>query len=424
MVMKSLKQLVLPTALVAITVGATHALGSSLSLIPLLDGDTANEGRAITPDGLYVAGISGTRGFLYPVGSANAINVLSSDGAQATQATGIGYRTSGGNTELILAGLSSGYVTEWMTADGGATFGPKRRDTTWTYNVMSAYNALGSQLGSDAYYIANWTQTSPNGKPLWINRGSGPWVATLATSSKNLPSDAQGRMNGVSASGRAVGWRRSTSDNITRNYLMQWTGPGSGTISAVFFNGLDGTTAGQAFSVSADGNTVFGHSPRTGFPTGNYGYKTTFSGNTQLSLDPLPLFGDEGGSTSIQIPYGCTADGGIAVGMAYRGTEKAVLWDTTDPNPANWWVLDLTSYASSEGILDGWIRLTRAYSVGVDPNTGERVVTGRGVWSPDGGVTTFTRGFVMTVIPEPTAGALLALGGLMLALRRRLHPRA
>lgn len=413
-------RIVAPSAAALLAATSASTLASSLSVIPTLSGDTDNQGRAITPDGQFVVGISGTRGFLYRVGHDGATNVLSSDGAQSSQATGVGYRTSGGNTELIIAGLSSGYITEWMTADGGQSFGIKRRDATWTYNNMPGFNALGSKLGSDLYYIANWTQTNPNGKPLWINQGSGAWVATLATSSKNLPSDAQGRMNGVSASGRAVGWRRSTSDNITRNYLMQWTGPGSGTVSAVFYNGLDGTTAGQGFSVSADGNTVFGHSPRTGFPsTNNYGYKTTFSGNTQLTIDPLPLFGDEGGSTSIQIPYGCTADGKIAVGMAYRGMEKAVLWDTSDPNPANWWVLDLTTLATAEGILGGFIRLTRAYSVGIDPNTGERVITGAGIWSPDGGTTLYTRGFVMNVVPEPGPALLLGLGGLMFLFRLR-----
>jgi len=94
----------------AVMVGASTLLGAPiLSLIPTLGTDTTNSGRAITPDGQYVVGQSGTAtGFLYPVATGNTINVISSDNAQATIATGVGYRTSGGNTELIIAGMSMG----------------------------------------------------------------------------------------------------------------------------------------------------------------------------------------------------------------------------------------------------------------------------------------------------------------------------
>jgi hypothetical protein len=139
------------------------------------------------------------------------------------------------------------------------------------------------------------------------------------------------------------------------------------------------------------------------------------------TITRLSYFGDEAGSTSLQVPYGSTADGFFAVGMDYRGAEKAVLWSAKDDNP---YILDLTQYASDNSLLDGFTRLSRAYSVGESfDGSGNlnAVITGTGVWSPDGGTTTFTRAFVMTVaVPEPGTISLVALGlAGLLALRRR-----
>jgi hypothetical protein len=97
-----------------------------------------------------------------------------------------------------------------------------------------------------------------------------------------------------------------------------------------------------------------------------------------------------------------------------------VLWSTRTDNS---YVLDLTDYATANGLLDGWSRLTRAYSVG-ETFVGDQeyaVITGIGSWSPDGGVTPYTtRAFVMTVmIPEPGTMTLLALGALLLFRRRK-----
>ncbi len=396
----------------AVVVSGSAIAADSLSMIAPLGTDTTTSARAITPDGRFVVGQSGTAvGFLYPVGGIGTINVLSSDGAQSTIVTGVGYRSSGGNTELILAGMSSGYVTEWMTADGGASFGVKRRDTTWASNVQPSYNSVGSRLGSDAYYVSSWINA--NGSTVYLGQGTGPWPATMNWLGKGITSTDQSRMNSVSASGRAVGWRNPSSAG-RNNYMLTWTGT---TPAASYFAGLDGSNKGEAAAVSANGLTVFGQSPLTiGGVTANYVYKVVNPGSSQ-TINGLPLFGDEAGSTSLQFPFGCAADGGVAVGMAYRGTEKAVLWNTEDPNPANWFVLDLTAVAQSEGILDGFTRLSRAYSVGRD-DAGNFVIAGQGAWSPDGGVTSYTRGFVMTVVPEPGAISLLVLGGLLLIRRR------
>lgn len=402
------------------------AWASGLSLIPTLPGDTGNSGRAITPDGQFVVGISSlgsaTRGFLYRVGHDGATNVLSSDNAQATSATGVGYRTYNSQVQLIVSGLTTSGMTDWMTTDGGQTWDVKRRMANYGTApwAVPAANGLGASITTDIFYDA----FRDNVNYLRLEKMWGAWppstnVGTMTIDAKSVPTSNPASINGVSASGRAVGYRQSGSGSATRqNYVMDTTGGfGSGTV--FFFNGLDGTTLGEAHAVSADGSVIFGRSPTLTNSTERVGYKALFSGQTQLSIERLPMFGDEGGSTSLQIPYGCTPDGKIAVGMDYRGMEKAVLWDTSDPNPANWWVLDLTSQAAGEGILGGFIRLSRAYSVGIDPNTGERVITGEGIWSPDGGATLYTRAFVMNVIPEPGSTLLLGLGALMFLFRLR-----
>ena len=133
--------------------------------------------------------------------------------------------------------------------------------------------------------------------------------------------------------------------------------------------GLDGTTAGQALAVSADGTIIFGISPLVvGGATNNYGYKAVFNATypgpaTQLSTNQLPNFPDTAGSANLAIPYGCTADGKYAVGANYRGgIEKAVLWDTQrfQPGP-NWTVIDLTDLAVASGASGIFARLARAY---------------------------------------------------------------
>jgi hypothetical protein len=207
------------------------------------------------------------------------------------------------------------------------------------------------------------------------------------------------QMNGVSSDGRAVGWRRNGTTLLYANYVADWQGVATPAIWS--FNGLDGTTAGQAYSVSADGTAIFGISPKS-VATGstNYGYKAVFSATmpgpaTQLSVTQLPNFPDTTGSTNLAVPYGCTPDGAYAVGMNYRGLEKAVLWDTSRPNPAEWSVVDLTDVAAANGLLNGFARLSRAYSVGTD-TAGNLVIAGVGL---DTSNPANTRAFLMTVSP-------------------------
>ena len=241
----------------------------------------------------------------------------------------------------------------------------------------------------------------------------------MTYSSKGISGGDTASMNGISGTlfgdgtkARAAGYRRNATIGY-QNYMLDYNG--SATPTANYFAGLAGNNVGQAFSVSGDGSTIYGMSPIVVGGTVNYAYKATFSGTTESSISQLPIYSDSAGSLNLAVPYGCTSDGLFAVGMNYRGIEKAVLWLT---KPDNTQCIDLTEYAQNNGILGSWTRLSRGYSVGesFDESGNEyAVITGIGL---NGGV---TRGFVMSVmIPEPSTLSLLALGGLaMLAQRRR-----
>jgi hypothetical protein len=254
---------------------------------------------------------------------------------------------------------------------------------------------------SDAFF-AIWTDEGTGASDNWtlnVGRFSNAWPATVFFAPKAAAKPDTLQVNGIASNGRAVGWRRNGTTLVYANYVADYQGV---TTPAVWnFNGLDGTTAGQALAVNADGTAIFGISPKgTATGTTNFAYKARFNATfpgtaTQLSIAPLPNFPDTAGTTNLAVPYGCTPDGTYAVGMSYRGIERAVLWDTSQSDPGQWTVVDLTEIASANGILTGFSRLSRAYGVGTD-SMGALVIAGAGV---DTGSPTHTRGFVMTVSP-------------------------
>ena len=206
-------------------------------------------------------------------------------------------------------------------------------------------------------------------------------------------------MNAVAASGRAAGYRQI--GGIRNQYVMDYP-PSPGT--AFHFNGLAGTMAGEVFSISLDGSIVFGHSPTTAplNRPGRWPYKAVLttavpgSPGSRVSICELPRFPDTtGAGGNAGVPYACTADGRYAAGMSYRGTERAVLWDTGDPDPSKWSVLDLTSLAEANRITGIFLSLRRAYGVATNA-AGDLVITGFGV---DKNLPANTRAFVMTITP-------------------------
>lgn len=246
-------------AVVAITAGATTALrASTLTVIPIpswLPGTNENQGRAISPDGKYVVGAAGTHaysGFFYDVANDTVIQP-NGGGSVPSLLTGIAYRTDPVSSEqqLILDGVSAvviagGVQANWMTTDGGATWGAKRRDTSFTQaNTLPAANSLGAVEGQDAFYqtIRNSSDTQ-----IYVNQGSNNWTASIAPafnySVKGIPSGDSSAMNGVAASGRAVGRRKTaTIGTWKNNYILDWNG--TGTPTPWYLINLVGTTEGR-----------------------------------------------------------------------------------------------------------------------------------------------------------------------------------
>ena len=376
----------------------SNAFGTvTLTNIPALSGDTANEARAITPDGRYVVGNSSTnKAFLYDSTSRRLVRVVGSDNIAAKSLTGVSYA----QTQIIVSGLASnnGRFTAWMTPDGGVSWGSAVQYSTSTkLPTVPAANGLAAAADGSLYWT--WTDEGTGATDNWgfrVGRFTGTWPMTYTFGQKDVPKPDTCQMNGISGAGRAVGWRRNGTTLAHANYISDSSG-------AVNWNcaGLDGTTAGQGFCVSANGTTLFGISPLVvGGATNNHGYKAVFDATfpgpaTQLSLAQLPNFSDTTGSVNLAIPYGCTADGRFAVGMNYRGVEKAVLWDTSNTNVTKWSVTDLTEVAVATGSQGIFARLARAYSVGTNA-AGNLVIAGVGV---DTNTPANTRAFLMSISP-------------------------
>ena len=163
------------SSVAALTLVTNTFVLNTLAVVPTLSGDTTNEARAITPDGLWVVGISGTRGFLYDVNGSNVFNVVAS-GAQAALVTGVGYRTENGQKEVVMSGLAAGWNIDYMTTNGTA-FGSKRRDT----NVGQAPTAvLANGLAgteTDVFY-STWYDANATSNQLYVGKLSGAWPAT------------------------------------------------------------------------------------------------------------------------------------------------------------------------------------------------------------------------------------------------------
>ena len=378
----------------SLTVGKNTFGSVTFTNIPALSGDTTNEARAVTPDGRWVVGISGVRGFFYDVSGANVY--VASNGAQELDpAVGVCYRTEGSQKEVIVGGLSSGWDSSLMTTNGtGFSSVDRYMYGTSAQRPVQGLTNMRAAGGGDVFFDA-WWDVQSLGQVL-VGKFAGAWPAALKPTAgrwdiASVGIGASVSVNAIGGTGRAVGYWGSAIR------VFDWTGTGAATAWA--FNGLDSTTAGGAWAVSANGTIIFGNSPIAG--NGNYfGFKAVFATTmpgpaNQLSINQLPNFPDTAGSTVLAVPYGCTPDGKYAVGMNYRGLEKAVLWDTSDPNPARWTVVDLTDVAAVNGILTGLARLTRAYSVGTNA-AGALVIVGVGV---DTNSPPNRHAFLMTVAP-------------------------
>ena len=114
-----------------------------------------------SPDGQWVVGLSGSRGFLHAVNTTNVYSIATPDGAGSSVVSGVGYRTRDGQKEVIMAGLSSGWNSDFMTTNG-TTFGNKRRDVNLG-KAPAAVVANGvAGTASDVFYSTWWDGKANN----------------------------------------------------------------------------------------------------------------------------------------------------------------------------------------------------------------------------------------------------------------------
>jgi len=411
------KRLLWMTAL-AVAVIANGAMGLILTMIPPNGADTTSSGRAIviSPNGAgpIAVGQSGTAtGIIWDYTNGTRW-VVSSDGAGSTVVTGLGYRCTPGGQQLVAHGLTTSGHNLYASMDDGVTWGVKNRLTNTYGNPFSigTANTLGVSSIVDpdgtkkAYFGFAWNQKSSTSKQFAVVTASdGPapdYKATLSVATASSTSDSSD-IQGVAGTGLSVGKRGANA------YWVSAAG------AKGLINTLNGT-AGAARGISADATHVVGFGTVTDGRTGSYpwlnkGLIPGVSGGTAVEL---PVLAGASGYATNGVAYCVSQTGDWIGGMNYPGVERAVLWDARDEGAIS--VIDLTQFFADYGHLGSFVRLTRAYSV-YDLGGGNVWVTGEGVWSPDGGVTLYTRGFV-GMVPEPATLGLLLLG-LPLLRRRR-----
>ncbi len=385
--------------MVAAVLAAVQSAAPGQSLIELAPSTTdthgiytASEGRAISPDGRFVVGLESKvggsfsqKGVLWNALTGELVGdtgqspasypgwVLSSDNAGAEFCTGIGYRMVDGQEQLVIHGRSAGgWSTTWFSSDGGQSYLPKIRPVVTGTIHQFGNNSVGAGGVDDTWYQAWFLNPAGGDDTLNIGAGSGN-PASMLIGAKNTPDVNEAAVRGVSGTGRGAGFRKDNSGN-RQTYIVEYNGPT--TLINYFVQGLAGNNLGEGFGVSLDGTKVVGTSPVTGGRPGNWPYIITNPGAGQ-TINELPTYPDTAGSVTNGVAYHVSASGTYACGMNYRGLEKAVLWNLSDPDPANWTIIDLTEYFNAAGQLGNFTRLSRAYSVGVDGN-GNAWVTGIG----------------------------------------------
>jgi hypothetical protein len=139
-----------------------------------------------------------------------------------------------------------------MTANGGATWGAKVQVVSGVKPTIPAANGLAG-TSSNVYYSI-WTDEGTATGDNWglnVGRFSNSWPAVVAWGPKPAGKPDTLQVNGIPSTGRAVGWRWNGTSLVYSNYVADWRG--AATPALWNFTGLDGTAAGQAYSVKSSG---------------------------------------------------------------------------------------------------------------------------------------------------------------------------
>jgi len=416
-----------------------HAVG----VVPLNNTDAytgITRGLAVTvgPDHtVYVAGYSeagGQAATYWSVSGGTATGTVlpaDSTATYATVAQGIGVITSGTSAGAIVIAGNLGGASDWNSAIAGLDGNgwSRRRDTEWNGGnqvPVGQPNAWGNQLAvapdGQHYYVTGKlsnkrcyvfnvdSQTGAQGSMVptpGSTTDSDTWELPLASSSNYV--------GGVNPAATTAGIYRETDWKYAwRHVYKQGDIPTEGgEIPPASYDYWESYAAG----ISDDGNTITGYGKTTSAILAPVYW--TQSGGTWTAH-----YVDNGPMTSSSNITDCNQDGTILGGYVYvasMGGNNAAFWDTS--------VLDggvpdlnfLADWLPAHGVPlmtggVGWTIMQRIHGVHSDGDV--TYLTGYGLWTEDGGGTTTSRGFLIT-IPEPATLAVLALGGLAILRRRR-----
>jgi probable HAF family extracellular repeat protein len=368
------------------------------------------------------------------------VALLAFDGAaRAASLTGLGAQTQG-------AGVSADGSTV-----AGVTFPSGSPSTAMRWTLETGAVSIGTlggsssnalDISSDGTVIVGYAADATNNDRAfrWTQAGM---VALGSINGSGLQSYAQD----VSSDGAVIvgsGFEMSGLSAVTRAF--RWTEAG-GMASL----GTLGGTESQGFGVSGDGAVVVGSSQVEvgGLP---YAYRWTSAGGMEnlgtldgdedkgsvaiaISADGGTIVGLSGGDmvtptakpfrwteaggmielakpagATFTRPWGISDDGKIVVGEALVGSfYHAYLWDETGA------AIELQSLLEADGVdLTGWTLESVASITGTG---GTYYLTGFGTHNLS------SEGFLV-VVPEPGIAGLLALGGLLVVVRRRRGVKA
>jgi hypothetical protein len=394
-------------AVFTVTVGATTALGASISsigaLTPAGDGGIpASAVYAISPDGTYAVGYSNGQNLAGAVtisqaviwSSASGLVQLPNAGDQATSARGVVVKANG---DVGVAGytLDGTFVPYRM---GAYTASPSNlAGGTWVAHIqhnltVGQYNAarMYNDGGGDNWTIAG--QRANGGRAIQAWASGSTYADSGVLTGYGRVYNVVSRVPTGSSRGFAAGYEKNNT-TLLKRALFGVTGS-----TQTVIPGMTGSSS-EALGMSPDTTSTAGSGVVVGYDDGS-AFFWTMGDAARTLLSALP-----GDTSSVATDVRLIGTNRMVVGSSTGTIEQAVVWDAT--NTPQLLSTILTGLGAD---LSDWTSLTRITTMSDNGFT----VGGYGVWAADGTV----RGFVAQ-IPEPATLLVLALGGLLLRRNRR-----
>ena len=370
-------------AVVGLSSAALAVPQYDIAEIAPLPGDAFASTSAVSPGGLFAAGFTqrstspaGSNAFLYDAATgltAAAGNPTLSPAHNFNQANGVNDSGVAVGVAATTGFLSSPLPTYYQNGIGTALPLPTGANAGRAYSVNDAGTIVGSVSGNGFGEAAAVFSTNDAAVLTQTTAAGGTLVTAFA----------------VGNTGRIVGQAADPSNAATNvPFFLD-----AGAASASVIPNLPGKNGGFAFAVSSNGLVVGSE---------------TFNGGAGVPF----LYSDAGGTVAVPLPDGATSGGargvnslGQVVGTASTSFAVPYFFDGT------------RTYTLQSLISDPTWDLSTNTSSGAFGISDTGVIVGRGLHN---GVIS---AFLLTPVPEPTAAATLAAGGVAL-LRRRRRGRA